>query len=46
LNVAYEDIRQVAHPSLRHRWCSLRGGVEGVNSDTVIDEVIKHVEEE
>lgn len=40
-NVAIEDIRAVAHPSLRHRIIlNLRAQAEGIQSDQLIDELM------
>ncbi len=40
-NVAYEDIRQVAMPALRHRLIlNFEGEVEGVTPDQVLEEVM------
>ena len=46
-NVAYEDIRQVAKPALRHRVITnLEAELAGVDADRVMDAVIEHVPEE
>ncbi len=46
-NVAFEDIRAVAHPALRHRLIlNFEGEAEGVTTDTVIDQILKAVPEE
>ena len=43
-NVSFEDIRELAHPALRHRVIvNLQAEMEGVNPDTIIDEVIRRV---
>jgi MoxR-like ATPase len=43
-NVAYEDIRYVAHAALRHRIIlNFEADAEGVSSDTVIDELVMSV---
>jgi MoxR-like ATPase len=40
-NVAYEDIRRVAHPALRHRIImNFEADAEGVTADTVIDQIV------
>jgi MoxR-like ATPase len=44
LNVSYEDVRAVAVPSLRHRVIlNFEGEAEGLNSDAILDEVIKQI---
>jgi MoxR-like ATPase len=46
-NVAFDDIRAVAHPALRHRLIlNFEGEAEGITTDTVIDQVLKAVPEE
>ena len=43
-NVAYEDIRYVAHAALRHRIIlNFEADAEGVTTDTVIDELVMSV---
>ena len=43
-NVAFEDIRSVALPALRHRLIlNFEGEAEGVSSDNVIEEILKSV---
>jgi MoxR-like ATPase len=43
-HVSFEDIRSVAHPVLRHRvLTNFRAESEGVNTDTIIDELLKQV---
>jgi MoxR-like ATPase len=40
-NVAYEDIRRMAHPALRHRIIlNFEADAEGVSSDTIIDQIV------
>ncbi len=44
LNVAQEDVRNVAHNVLRHRLImNFEGQAEGVQPDDVIDDILKHV---
>lgn len=46
-NVAFEDIRYVAYPSLRHRiFINFEGMSEGKTPDELITKIIKEVEEE
>jgi len=41
-NVAIEDIRAVAQPSLRHRVVlNIKGETEGIDEDEIIDEILK-----
>ncbi|MBX6771534.1 MAG: MoxR family ATPase [Chloroflexi bacterium] len=41
-NVSFEDIRAAAHPALRHRIIlNFQADMEGINTDRVIDEVLK-----
>jgi MoxR-like ATPase len=43
-HVSFEDIRSVAHPVMRHRvLTNFRAESEGVNTDTIIDELIERV---
>ncbi len=43
-NLAFEDIAAAAHASLRHRIIlNFEGEAEGITSDAVIDEIVKHV---
>jgi MoxR-like ATPase len=43
-HVSFEDIRSVAHPVLRHRvLTNFRAESEGVNTDTIIDELLERV---
>jgi MoxR-like ATPase len=43
-NVAYDDIRRVAHPALRHRIIlNFEADAEGVRADTIIDQVVMSV---
>lgn len=43
-NAAYEDIRKVARPALRHRvLLNLRGEAEGINEDDIIEDILKRV---
>lgn len=45
-NVAFEDIRAVAHPALRHRLIlNFEGEAEGITTDSVIDQILKAVPE-
>ncbi|MDF2441351.1 MAG: MoxR-like ATPase [Abditibacteriota bacterium] len=42
-HVAYEDVEFVARPALRHRMIlNFEGQAEGVDSDTLIDELLTH----
>lgn len=44
-NVAYEDIKYAAYPSLRHRFfLNFEGVSEGITADGMIDEIIKETE--
>ena len=46
-NVAYEDIRRVAKPAMRHRVIlNLEAELAGVSADRIVDELIRHVPEE
>jgi len=46
-NVAFEDIRRVAHSSLRHRLIlNFQAEMEGISADRVIDELLERVPEE
>ncbi len=46
-NVAFDDVRAVAHAALRHRLIlNFEGEAEGITTDTVIDQVIKSVPED
>jgi MoxR-like ATPase len=46
-NVSIEDIRRVAKPALRHRIVlNIRGETEGVDTDGVIDEILRAVQRE
>ncbi len=46
-NVAFEDVRRVAHSSLRHRLIlNFQAEMEGVSCDRVIDELLEKVPEE
>ncbi|MGE5617907.1 MAG: AAA family ATPase [Sphingomonadaceae bacterium] len=46
-NVAYEDVRQVAKPALRHRIITnLDAELAGVTPDSIIDELVEQVPEE
>ncbi len=43
-NVAFDDIRRVAHPALRHRIIlNFEADAEGVTADTVIDQIVMSV---
>jgi MoxR-like ATPase len=43
-NVAFDDIKAVALPALRHRLIlNFEGEAEGVQADTVIEEILKTV---
>lgn len=43
-NVAFEDIRYVAYPALRHRlFINFEGTSEGMTPDSIISEIIKEV---
>jgi MoxR-like ATPase len=44
-NVAFEDIREVAYPALRHRiFINFEGMSEGMTADSLISEIIKDME--
>ena len=46
-NVAYEDIRSVAHAALRHRLIlNFEADAEGVSPDTIIDQIVMSVRPE
>jgi MoxR-like ATPase len=46
-NVAYEDIRQVAKPALRHRIITnLEAELAGVGADEIIEDLVRRVPEE
>ncbi len=46
-NVAFDDIRRVAHPALRHRLIlNFEADAEGVSADTVIDQIVMSVRPE
>jgi MoxR-like ATPase len=46
-NVSYQDIRGVARPTLRHRLIlNVEAEVAGVDSDSIIESVIRHVHED
>ena len=43
-HVSFEDIRSMAHPVMRHRvLTNFRAESEGVNTDTIIDELLERV---
>jgi MoxR-like ATPase len=43
-HVSFDDIREVAHPVLRHRiLTNFRAESEGINTDSIIDELIERV---
>jgi MoxR-like ATPase len=43
-NVAFDDIRRVVHPALRHRLIlNFEADAEGVSADTVIDQIVMGV---
>ncbi|HHW71228.1 MAG TPA: MoxR family ATPase [Clostridiales bacterium] len=45
-NVAFSDIREVAHPALRHRlFLNFEAMADDINVDNVIDEIIGSIEE-
>lgn len=45
-NVTHEDIREVAHPALRHRIIlNLQAEMEGTSADTILDQILAHVPE-
>ncbi|MFC1892078.1 AAA family ATPase [Thermodesulfobacteriota bacterium] len=44
-NVAFEDIKEVAVPALRHRIIlNLRGEAEGIDPDNIIEDIVNRVE--
>ena len=46
-HVAREDIRDVAHATLRHRiMLNFEGQAEGVTVDTIVDDLLDHVEQD
>jgi len=46
MNVSCEDVRNAAHPVLRHRmFCNFNATSEGLDSDKVIDRLLKEVKE-
>jgi MoxR-like ATPase len=46
LNVAFEDIRTVAVPALRHRLVlNFEGEAEGLTTDEIIDEILAKTSE-
>ncbi len=46
MNVSCEDVRSAAHPVLRHRiFCNFNASSEGINSDKVVDRLLKEVPE-
>jgi MoxR-like ATPase len=47
LNVSFDDIRVVAPAALRHRVIlNVEAEVAGIESDTIVESVLKHVSEE
>jgi MoxR-like ATPase len=43
-NVAIDDIKNVAKPALRHRIAlNIRGETEGVDTDQIIEEILRKV---
>ena len=43
-HVSFEDIKSIAHPVMRHRvLTNFRAESEGVNTDTIIDELLERV---
>ena len=43
-NVAFEDVRSVAHPSLRHRILrNIEGEAEGIDTDEIIEHILNEV---
>lgn len=45
LNVAFEDIKFVAYPALRHRvFINFEGMSEGINADNVIEQILSKLE--
>jgi len=47
LNVSFDDIRKVAPAALRHRIIlNVEAEVAGMESDAIVDTVLKHVSEE
>jgi MoxR-like ATPase len=46
-NVAFDDIRRIVHPALRHRLIlNFEADAEGVSADTVIDQIVMGVRPE
>jgi MoxR-like ATPase len=46
MNVSCEDVRSAAHPVLRHRiFCNFNATSEGLDSDKIIDRLLKDVRE-
>ena len=46
-NVSFEDIREVAHQTLRHRLIlNFEAEAEGITADTVIDELVMTISPE
>jgi MoxR-like ATPase len=47
LNVSFDDVRGVALAAMRHRIIlNIEAEVAGVESDTIVETVLKHVAEE
>jgi MoxR-like ATPase len=47
MNVSCDDVRSAAHPVLRHRiFCNFNATSEGIDSDKVIDRLLKEVPEQ
>ena len=45
-NVAFDDLRRMSRPALRHRIIlNFEGEAEGIDPDTIIDDVLEHVPE-
>jgi len=45
-NVAFDDLRRMSRPALRHRIIlNFEGEAEGIGPDTIIDDVLEHVPE-
>ena len=43
-NVSKEDLRQAAHPVLRHRMIlNFEGQAENISTDEVVHDILKHV---
>ena len=43
-NVAFEDVRKVTHPALRHRILrNIEGEAEGIDTDEIIDNILNEV---